>query len=249
MAGLERRTTSRPTTATRHAKTRAVGARRRRVPLGSRPLPGVRVDLGDVESDTARRILDYSVDVIAKHGEAALRIHELEAATGISIGSIYHFFGSREGLVEAAQAERYMESLRESVEAVAKVLEGCRSRDQLMTLLRRINREFGSPEGAIRRRTRLSVIGSALGRPSLERLVGEEQGRLLEDRLVEILRPFQEKGWIRRNVPLRELSSWLAGQWLGRALIEIGPSRADARAWTKVAEEALLAVICGVSPK
>lgn len=249
MAGTQRPTTASSKTSTRPAKTRTTSARRRRIPLAERPLPGVRIDPGEVDSNTARRILDYAVDVIAKQGEAALRIHELEAATGISIGSIYHFFGSREGLIEAAQAERYMQGLRESVDAVSVVLGGCRSRDQLIAHLRRLNREFGSHEGAIRRRTRLSVLGSALGRPNLERLVGEEQGVLLEDQLVEILRPFQEKGWIRRGVPLRELSSWLAGQWLGRALIEIGPSRSDGHAWTKVAEEALLAVICGVPPK
>ena len=56
---------------------------------------------------TQQAIVDQAIEIIEEHGEVALRVQDLAERTGASISSIYYFFTDREGLIAAAQAERY----------------------------------------------------------------------------------------------------------------------------------------------
>ncbi|MSW21347.1 MAG: TetR family transcriptional regulator, partial [Actinobacteria bacterium] len=53
-------------------------------------------------------MLQMAIDAIERGGEASVRVREVSDATGVSFASLYHFFGSREGLVEEALAEIYV---------------------------------------------------------------------------------------------------------------------------------------------
>ncbi|MFE3193060.1 TetR/AcrR family transcriptional regulator [Nocardia sp. NPDC059240] len=59
----------------------------------------------------ARRsaILDAALTVFLKSGVAGTKVEALHRASGASVGSIYHFFGSKEGVA----AELYLETLRD----------------------------------------------------------------------------------------------------------------------------------------
>ncbi|GAB2518885.1 TetR/AcrR family transcriptional regulator [Nocardia heshunensis] len=59
----------------------------------------------------ARRsaILDAALTVFLKTGVAGTKVDALHRASGASVGSIYHFFGSKEGVA----AELYLETLRD----------------------------------------------------------------------------------------------------------------------------------------
>lgn len=66
------------------------------------------------------RILESAREVFAERGVEAAGIDELRAATGKSVGSLYHRFGSKEGLVAAV----YAEALGHYQAAVAAELDG-----------------------------------------------------------------------------------------------------------------------------
>jgi len=51
--------------------------------------------------ETADRLLDAALQVYADHGEQGVTVSALTKASGISLGSLYHHFGSVDGLMTA----------------------------------------------------------------------------------------------------------------------------------------------------
>ncbi|MDH6239286.1 TetR/AcrR family transcriptional regulator [Aurantimicrobium minutum] len=58
-------------------------------------------------ASTKDRLLAAAVEVIDNSGIKELRIRDIAALAGVKEPSVYHFYGSRDALVEAAQAFRY----------------------------------------------------------------------------------------------------------------------------------------------
>lgn len=67
--------------------------------------------------DRRTQLLDATIVVIARRGVRGLRVQEVAAEAGVSVPLLYHYFGSREGLLEAAlfavseHADRYATSV------------------------------------------------------------------------------------------------------------------------------------------
>ncbi len=66
--------------------------------------------------DTPTRLLDAALAVFEKHGFAGYTVHAVVAESGISLGSLYHHFGSMDGL-SAALYSRCMAALLDAVGA------------------------------------------------------------------------------------------------------------------------------------
>lgn len=64
-------------------------------------------------TDRRAQLLEVTIAVIARRGVRGMRVQEIAKDAGVSVTLLYHYFGSREGLLEAAlqavsdQAERY----------------------------------------------------------------------------------------------------------------------------------------------
>ena len=202
------------------------------------------------KSSTASAILDCAVSIIEEQGESGVRISDITECTGVSISSIYHFFDDREGLIAAAQAQRYVRSLELQMEAHRAVFSGITSADELRTLALGLSSLANNPERAKYRLERMNVIGSTLGRPVLAQKVAEIQDRFVIE-FGEMIAAAQAKGWIRPDVDPLALAAFMVGTILGRTLIEIGPSSVDPEEWTKVFLVAMTAVleVPGGSPR
>lgn len=70
-----------------------------------------------------RAILDAALTTFLKNGVAGTTIEALHRESGASVGSIYHFFGSKEGVA----AELYIATLREYFDAYLAALQGSSS--------------------------------------------------------------------------------------------------------------------------
>src|SRR5579862_1197732 len=62
------------------------------------------------ESDTVAAILSASIEILDEVGEHGLRVAEVVKRSGASTGSVYHFFGDRDGLIKSARAKQFRES-------------------------------------------------------------------------------------------------------------------------------------------
>jgi len=193
---------------------------------------------------TQQKILDEAIRIIEKSGEASLRVHDIEVAVNVTPPSIYHFFGSREGLVSAAQAERLLRGFAEFGQVSDAMLQKVSSRAELREAISRLLTLIYEPSRATARLQRIFALGSAEGRPELAALVGETARGFLHDN-AEKFQVFKDNGWIRTDLDLEAFSQWLAGQILGRIYIEIGCEPSPNPAWDAISQEAVAFVVFG----
>lgn len=197
---------------------------------------------GADRSHTERIILDSAIEIIEARGEAGLRVQELARLVGVGVTSIYRLFGSRDGLVVAAQAERYIGVLMRDLERFAIGAAACRSQADVVDLINSTLDELMSGDAASRRMSRMNVVGSAQSRPELAEALRIAQAEFNAG-LVEVLRPLQEQGWLRSDVDLDALAPWLPGILLSRTLIEFGEAATNGPAWNEITRRAVLAVM------
>jgi AcrR family transcriptional regulator len=193
---------------------------------------------------TEQKILDEAIRIIEANGEAGLRVHDIEVAVEVTPPSIYHFFGSREGLVSAAQAERLVRSFAEFNAVSASILRGVSSRAELRDAFVNILTMIYGPSRSLARQQRLFALGSVEGRPELAVVLGEAARGFLRQ-LSESLQVFKDIGWTRPDLDLEAFIQWLAGQILGRIYIEIGCEPAPNPAWDAISIDAVMFVAFG----
>jgi AcrR family transcriptional regulator len=193
---------------------------------------------------THQKILDEAIRIIETSGEASLRVHDIEVAVDVTPPSIYHFFGSREGLVIAAQEERLVRSFAEFNAVSASILRGVSSRAELRDAFLNILTMIYDPSRSLARQQRLFALGSVEGRPELAVVLGEAARSFLRQ-LAENFQVFKDIGWTRPDLDLEAFIQWLAGQILGRIYIEIGCEPAPNPAWDAISIEAVMFVAFG----
>jgi AcrR family transcriptional regulator len=184
------------------------------------------------EPGTRDRLLEATIAVINESGEAAVRIDAIAAAARITKPSIYHFFGDREGLIIAAQAERLRRALRFGQAEIVERASECTTKDQYAELLISGVTLFATPEGRERRRTRLEVLGSAATRPRLKAIVDQVFTDAADD-LAVLFDVGRERGWVTATVSSRALAIWWYGALLSRYLAESNDAFDDAE-WAAI---------------
>jgi len=193
---------------------------------------------------TQQKILDETIRIIETSGEASVRVHDIEVAVDVTAPSIYHFFGSREGLVIAAQAERLLRSLKDFDAMSVAIMSRVRNRAELREAVSEILTLIYDPSRSVDRQQRLFALGSAEGRPDLAVVIGEAARDFLH-RLAVSFQIFKDNGWIRSDLDLDAFMQWLAGQILGRVYIEIGREPSAHPAWDAISQEAVAFVVFG----
>jgi len=191
-----------------------------------------------VAADVRSRLLDLAIASIEEGGEASIRVNHLAAAAGVTPPVVYYHFGSREGLVIAAQTARYAQHIRGVFEQFAAAVAACESAEALRSLLVAVwTRTFRDHTAS--RWTRLNALGSAYARPELEAAIFRVQDELFVA-MAETLKPCQERGWLRADVDLATAIAWQHGLHLSRAFVERSPGTVDLDEWDRISLAALL---------
>lgn len=169
---------------------------------------------------TSERVLEAAIDAIEAGGEASLRLDAVARAAGITKPSIYYFFGDREGLVAAAQAERYRRSLLQGLVDAIELTRRAASREEFESLLPIFVDMVMDPMSAHRRGQRMQVLGSAVSRPKLteEVVAATERARELTTELVRL--PF-DRGWATSAFEPDVIAMWWLSNTQGRHLFDL----------------------------
>jgi AcrR family transcriptional regulator len=190
---------------------------------------------------TEQRIIDAAVEVLNNDGERAIRVQDIAVAAGVTKPSIYHFFGSREGLIESAQAERYRRDVFIRTVEIGDEVRKCNSRDEFYELTRRLLIAASDPQRDVFIQRRVEILGSAMSRPSLEKKLMVAQ-REIDQVLASALSVAQTKDWIPRDLDLQTVSTWINGQLNGRVFLTLKPGRIDRSDWVNLFIDGVLAV-------
>lgn len=194
--------------------------------------------------DTRKAILELAIAVIDEHGEQAIRTNHLAAEAGTTPPTLYHYFGSREGLIEEAQAERFFRSLVIDVDILIEQLASAKTETQLRKAIDDLFLRRDSRDRIAVRWKRLNALGAAYAREGLERRITEMHNEVVT-KMALALMPFQRQGFIRQDIDLRAVIAWYNGAVLGKALVTMDGSDIDPGQWERTMNDAVLFTLFG----
>lgn len=187
-------------------------------------------------------ILERAIETIDTKGEAGIRVRDLVEAVGVTAPVLYRAFGSREGLIIAAQTERYRRALYIAPDNLVARLDNCASRDELRSHVETVLDLVLSDQRFDQRRIRMNVMGSAITRPELLAAMIAAEDRLI-DELVPYFESFQERGWVRSDLDARTWLHWYLAVVNARSGLEIRRGGIDRDRWDRHTREAILTTL------
>ena len=192
--------------------------------------------------DRRERLLRAAVRHLEKHGEAELRIVEIADEADVALGLIRHHFGSRDGLVAAAQERRLEGATRSDIRAIRRLLDGVETSEELLAGLEQLTRALLEHRRRDVRLSRLAAIAAAHGRPDLRAEVGATLAGL-RGALEEVIAGAQERGIVRADVDAGAVATFIQAYALGLIVHDLDPDGVEHDvlvATIRVAVEALL---------
>ncbi len=192
--------------------------------------------------DTRERVLAVAVEQLERGGEAAVRIDEINTRAGVSIGSIYHHFGDRDGVIAAAQLRRFSRYAESEVASLADVVREARDRAQFRRALLQLARGSHS---ALRRGVRwgrIAVMASTVGRDDLRDDVAHLQTRLTDGFQAHVAQG-QARGFFRSDLDPRAIAAFVEAWTLGLALNDLDDRGVPEAAWLAVIAAAIDALL------
>ncbi|NBU38539.1 MAG: TetR/AcrR family transcriptional regulator [Actinobacteria bacterium] len=190
------------------------------------------------------RILERAIEVIEQGGEVAIRTNTIAEECGVTAPILYRAFTNREGLVVAAQAERYRRSTAVAVEFLVSYIENSSSREELRENISRSLDFIFSAERSEARRLRAEVIGSAVSRPKLRAAVAATDLGYA-DKVSSAYTKAIEARWIDSSVDVRGVALWAQGVINARVNIEFNDDPNVAEAWNTLTKTAILGALFG----
>jgi AcrR family transcriptional regulator len=194
--------------------------------------------------NTRDKLLAAAIEVIDHSGIKNVRVRNIASRAGVKEPSVYHFFGSKDGLVEAAQAQRYIRGLLELTQVFDDLVRQCDSLEAFKETIRSVTSAIFSDNRSSIRAVRADVLGSAMSRPDLKKAVVEVQ-RQSHELLDSTLTFAQDKGWVLPELDTMAFSIWYTGMVNGRLVYEIDPSQCSGDAWNTIAVNVTVRTLCG----
>jgi AcrR family transcriptional regulator len=169
---------------------------------------------------------------MATGGESGVRIQDISQATGVSIGSIYHHFGDRDGLIRATMVHQFAEQIRADVPRVKEFMEGIHSTAELRAEFERMGKFAKNHFANQSALSRAAVLGHTIGRPKLLAELTEVQHELTES-TTEVMQLLQDRGILKPNLNPRAAAVLMLGMLFGRAIAELDNDAVTEDEWIR----------------
>lgn len=191
---------------------------------------------------TARDMLNRTITVIESDGEEGVRVVDIAKHVGVAVTTLFHLFGNRESLIQAAQIERYVRGLGVAIEEFDVATAIAKTKEDFRAVVIRMVRSEIAPANAATRHSRQGVFGSAYGRSDLTQALASSQNSLCLGLQVAFNRA-QENGWIDPTLDTLATAYWILGLINSRVFIEVGSPQLDRRAWDDLTLKSILRVL------
>ncbi len=164
--------------------------------------------------------------------ETLIRIPEICDATGVNYGSVYHHFGSREGVIDAAYDMVFASAAEQDVESLKSIIANAQHYDGYVASLQGLAGAFASgPQRQARRAMRIRIVAASMTRPELKASIGTTQLRITTE-LSKLIELGQERGWIRHDLTSRSIAVFIMALLVGRSVDDISVEPIDDEEWS-----------------
>jgi AcrR family transcriptional regulator len=177
-------------------------------------------------------VLDAVAERLMTSDEIAIRIPEICEATGVNYGSVYHHFGSREGVIDATYDMMFTTMAEQDVASLKLISHAAQSFEEYVASLQGVIGTFASgPERRARRAIRVRIIAAAMTRPDLKERIGNSQIRITAE-LAHLVEYGQERGWLRHDMPAHSIAVIVQVLLVGRTVDDISMQPIDDDEWS-----------------
>ena len=191
-------------------------------------------------------ILASAVHEFLERDEATFRVAAVAKRAGCATSVLYHYFGSKEGLIDAALIAIITDEVTELREWVRVSTEGAESASDAVELIVTFASWAHSPTRRTNRSIRARLVGACQTKPAVREAFCD-YGRLVaatNESLIEILR---DKGLVRTDLDTAALGLLMRCLDFGQILDEINESpHVDFNEWLRVVR-ALAESLAGVT--
>jgi AcrR family transcriptional regulator len=192
----------------------------------------------DRTKETRRRVLEVVTEQLEDGGEGAVRVGDVRNRSGVSIGSIYHHFGDRDGMISAAQVHRFARYAEAEIGALSEIVQRSADIHAFRSAVRQLTLHTASSLRASQRWGRIGVLGSTIGREDLAAEVRAVQTRLTDEFQAHVAQG-QARGFFRSDLDARAIAAFIEAYSLGLALNDLDEYQVDEQAWEQVVWAAL----------
>jgi len=187
---------------------------------------------------TRERVLDVVADLLEAGGEAAVRIDEVRDGAGVSIGSIYHHFGDRDGLIVSAQVRLFSRYTEAEIVALSDIVQRAEDGRAFRRAVRTLTLQTSSGLRVAERWIRIGVLASTVGRVELRDEIRHLQTTLMDAFQAHVAQG-QARGFFRSDLDARAIAQFVEAYSLGRALNEVDERPVPDEDWERVVWAAL----------
>jgi len=198
-------------------------------------------DLNVDRPDGRERLLRATVRHLESRSAADLRVTTIAAEADVAIGLIRHHFGSRDGMVAAAQQRRLEGATREDIAGIHPLL-AVADAATLWAGLEQLTRATIDRKRASVRLSRFDAVATAHGRPEVATAIGETFGDLL-DELTAIVRDAKDRGLIATELSPRAVATFIQAYALGLLVHDLDPESVDDEDLVAVVMTAVRAIL------
>jgi AcrR family transcriptional regulator len=198
-----------------------------------------------IERETSRRgqetiakLLEVTISELDRVGLARIDIESLLRKSKISKGSLYHHFGSKNGLLAAAEAQQFMKYLKREGETFRKLIEDCKSKQKFIDLVAAVMKITRLEANVDFRKKRVRAIAMSFNDENLAQVLKNAQIEVTQY-LAGSFQIAKDRGWVKPDTDLMALSYWIQGVFIGHIMLDITEQTEHEDAWGQVAFEAL----------
>jgi AcrR family transcriptional regulator len=194
--------------------------------------------------ETMARLMVEARKELTKHGVDEFDIEVVLTNSKTARSSLYHHFGSKFGLVYAAQLEELTEGLNNDNTMFRLLVETSTSEKEFFGNLTQLMHSTSTKEFIELRRNRIRVFSSATSNKKLADSVraAQVEGHLYFAETLEILR---DRGWIKPQFDLHTVTYMIHGLLFGHVLLDFSRLPELEDDWADVAISAIIHLVGG----
>ena len=196
----------------------------------------------DSKVPTRQRLIDLAVIELDANGPTNFDLDDLLSKSKISKGSLYHHFGSKIGLIVAAELHLLITNYDEGNRLLRLVVDNAKDVNEFSTALELMVRTATNLESEELRRHRVRALALAQSNPALAKEIQKKQVEG-SNYLADTMQIAVDKGWLREDINVRAFSYWQQALFFGHTLLDISGESDLNEGWNEVAIHALKSFI------
>ena len=192
--------------------------------------------------ETVALVKKFATKELEKYGSVQFNLDRVLRQSGVSRGSVYHHFGSRDGLITTLEMELSLSKMLEELSFVRHLVDAATTKEEMLNTFA-IGFTTGDSVAARQRRIRriASIAASEKNRALTAALRDAQIAGTAE--FVNILTLAERKGFVRLATSAEGTAYLLQSMLLGRVLVDLVNSQEMQDSWLESSIVAIKALL------